>query len=247
MLSLLLSLLVASAHAGDDDARARELYENGAILYDEGRYEDAVAAWSEAYRLSNRPGLLFNIANAEERLGRYQEALDHLNRYRAFAEESERETLDRRIANLERRLEAVRAEAAANPTTTPPPTEPVVTTPSPPPPVEKKAKLSPLPFVLFGVGGASAITGGVFGGMAVGARSDAGGACTAVGDQTYCPESASTALQRDHTDSLLADVFFGVAAASAIGGVVTLVLPQHTALGATWIPGGGTFTFQGHF
>lgn len=50
------------------------------------------------------------------------------------------------------------------------------------------------------------------------------GACTAVGDQTYCPESASTALQRDHTDSLLADVFFGVAAASAIG-VVTLVLP----------------------
>lgn len=235
MLSLLLTLLISTAHAEGDDARARELYENGAILYDEGRYEDAVAAWNEAYRISQRPGLLYNIANAEERLGRYKEALDHLNRYRAFAEVSERETLDRRIANLERRL-----SETPGPSGTPAPTP----TPTPAP---KKAGVSALPLVLFGVGGASAITGGVFGGMAGGARKEAAGLCVGSGDSMVCTEAAATALATDRQDSLIADICFGVAIASAAGGVVTMVLPHNTSLGASWLPGGGSLSLQGRF
>ena len=90
------------------DARARELFQNGALLYDEGRYEDAIVAWEEAYRLSPRPLLLFNMANAMERLARWEDALAMLNRYRAFAGAEERDTLDRRMRNIERRVEELK-------------------------------------------------------------------------------------------------------------------------------------------
>lgn len=231
--SLLLALLLGTpnAHASStDDERARELYENGAILYEEGRYEDAVAAWQEAYRISQRPQLLFNIANAEERLGRYSEALDHLNRYRAFAAADERDTLDRRIANLERRL----AEQPVTPTPTPVSPEP-------------KRHVPVVPVVLFSLGGASAITGGVFAGLANNARGEAADLCIESDSNVWCPSAAETPIKHDSTDSLLADVSFGVAAVSLIGGVVTLVVPYDTRLTASLLPGGGFLTLRGNF
>lgn len=238
MTTLLLCLLVGTASADEtDDARARELYDNGATLYDEGRYEDAIAAWEEAYRLSNRATLLFNIAQAEERLGRYREALDHLNRYRAFASSSERETLDRRIANLERRL-AETESTTPTPTNNPPP----VTTPAP-----EKPKARVLPWVFLGVGGASAITGGVFAGMAGADRTEAKGLCVEDGGNVFCPTEASGALAGDRRNSLIADIAFGVAGAGVLGGVLTFVLPVNTSVGATWLPGGGAVSLGGRF
>ncbi|HND30092.1 MAG TPA: hypothetical protein PLA94_08825, partial [Myxococcota bacterium] len=182
--------------------------------------------------------LLFNIAQAEERLGRYREALDHLNRYRAFASSNERETLDRRIANLERRL-------AETETTTPTPTTttPVqVTNPEP-----EKPKARVLPWVFLGVGGASAITGGVFAGMAGADRTEAKGLCVDSGGSVYCPTEASAALAGDRRNSLIADIAFGVAGAGVLGGVLTFVLPVNTSVGATWLPGGGAVSLGGRF
>lgn len=106
LLSVCLQPLLAQAQAEDDESRARELFQNGVILYEEAQYEDAIIAWREAYRLSEAPVLLFNISDAWERLGNLEEALSFLNRYRALAPADERETLDRRIRNLERRLAA---------------------------------------------------------------------------------------------------------------------------------------------
>lgn len=238
MTTLLLCLLVGTAAADDtDDARARELYDNGATLYDEGRYEDAIAAWEEAYRLSNRPTLLFNIAQAEERLGRYREALDHLNRYRAFASSNERETLDRRIANLERRL----AEGESPTTTTT--TNPVQVAN----PQADRPKARVLPWVFLGVGGASAVTGGVFAGLAGADRSEAKGLCVDSGGNVYCPTEAASALGGDRRNSLIADIAFGVAGAGVLGGVLTFVLPVNTSVGATWLPGGGAVSLGGRF
>ena len=151
----------------ETDARARELYENGEILYNEGRYEDAIVAWEEAYRLSERAALLFNIANAYERLGRYDEALDALNRYRAYAKAEERESLDRRIANLERRRDEAKAQAASAP---PPESGPA---PGPDPqPEAPKSGFRPVPLVLTGVGVASLGVGAGFGVKALSARKE---------------------------------------------------------------------------
>jgi len=92
--------------AESQGARAREVYENGTALYEEGLYEDAIAAFQESYRLAGLHPLLLNIANCYERLGRYPDAIAVLNRYRAFAEPQEREKIRTRIAEATRRMKA---------------------------------------------------------------------------------------------------------------------------------------------
>ena len=229
-------LLLALAADDPDDARARELYDNGAILYEEGRYEDAIAAWEEAYRLSGRPLLLFNIANALERLGRYDEAMVDLSRYRAFAPAEERETLDRRIRNLELRIDEQKAAPPVVTTTT--------TTAAP----ERTSSVRVLPFVLGGVGLAATAGGVVFGVEAMGARKEAAALCQAAGGSTWCGEDAASALAADRRDSLLADVGFGLGALGIGGAIVTALVPGHsTSLGGGVGPGVGWLTVGGHF
>lgn len=96
-----------------DQSRARELYQNGQDLYEEGSYGPAIAAFQEAYRLSGRKAMLFNIGNAQERMGSLDDALASFNEYRAFAPAEERESLSRRVSALERRIAERDAQAAA--------------------------------------------------------------------------------------------------------------------------------------
>lgn len=208
-LFLVATLLAATP---EDDARARELYENGARLYEEGLYEEAVAAWEEAWRLSERPLLLFNMANAMERLGRWREAMDLLNRYRAYAPAEEREILDRRIRNIERRLAEQSPEPA--PVTLPPPTEP--------PPERRKVAVVPLALGAVSVVGLGA--GTAFGLGALDARVEARELCVEGGADRWCTTEAEAALDADRRLSALADAFLGVGVVSgAVGLGVVLV------------------------
>jgi tetratricopeptide (TPR) repeat protein len=50
--------------AEERQQRARELFHQGSQLYDQAHYDEAIVRFEEAYRLSARPGLLFNIAQA---------------------------------------------------------------------------------------------------------------------------------------------------------------------------------------
>lgn len=118
MNSWFLALVLVSAApalaADAPDERAVVFFENGAVLYQEGRYVEAIEAFERSYELSGEPALFFNIANAQERLGEPEKALDALNRYRVFAVPDERKILERRIENLERRVEEQRlADARA--------------------------------------------------------------------------------------------------------------------------------------
>lgn len=200
------------AFAQDADARARELYDNGAILYAEGRYEDAVAAFSEAYRLSERPALLYNIANAQERLALWREAHETLSRYRAYATADERETLDRRIANLERRM----AET--------PVVQPAVVSTSSAKARETSPWLQPLPLAL-GVGGAALlVTGGALGAVALGARAEAADNCDSDGSGLLrCPSAVQESVQTDQTLSVVADIA-ALAGLLGVGAGVGIVL-----------------------
>ncbi|MCB9763760.1 MAG: hypothetical protein H6739_28585 [Alphaproteobacteria bacterium] len=129
-LAVLLPLALAApglAHAQDDAAeeqRAKELFYNGRDLYNEGLYQEAILAFEESYRLSGRHELLLNIASAQERLGQVQEAVDTLNRYRAYAPADEREALERRIRNLERRLAEEAENQPPEPVAQPAPAQP---------------------------------------------------------------------------------------------------------------------------
>lgn len=103
-LTLLLVVSTVALAADEPDPRAVEFFENGAMLYQEARYAEAIEAFEQCYEISGEPALFFNIANARERLGDPAAAVDALNRYRVFATPDERKVLERRIENLERRV-----------------------------------------------------------------------------------------------------------------------------------------------
>ncbi len=214
----LLALLSGVAYA-QDDARARELYGNGVILYEEGRYSDALLAWEEAYRLSGRHVLLFNMANAMERDGQYGRALETLNRYRAYAPADERETLDRRIRNLEQRIRELPLplpDPVPDPRTVVP-DDPVAT---PAPPTAEGA--SAAPWLMLGGGAALVANGAFFGLRAVAAREEAGASCTVGESDLICQQGAGSALRQDAVSSIVADVSFVLGTGLGLGGVVLL-------------------------
>jgi len=259
-LCLILGLLLAPSLAFGDDNRARELFENGARLYDEGLYDDAITAWQEAYRLSpDRHLLLFNMANAYERLGRYQEALDHLNRYRALAPKDERETLERRIRAIERRMAELKERAAkgsdVDPLLDTSGSQLTVTSTSS---AKKGGGDGPHPagIALLAGGGAGLAVGGIFGGLALNERASAQSLCVVTaGDATLCPTEAKEHIDQDRTYSAVGDIAM-IAGGVALGAGVIVLVVEATGGGGqannlrvlpSVGPGGAAVTFEGRF
>ena len=210
----------AHPHSADDDRRARELFVLGDRLYEEGRYEASVTAFTEAYRLSGRPLLLFNLANAEERLGRLDDAAEHLRAYLPHAPEDEREAVEMRARRIEERAAAAR-ENGTPPDVTPPPTTPLE-------PSHSAQRLHRAGVASLIIGGALVGAGAVFTVLANGARSDARAACADVNGSHICSSAARQPLDRDKRDSLIADLGMGIGLAAAVTGLVLLLRGRHT-------------------
>ena len=205
------------------ERRARELFEQGEAAYEEGRYEEAIAAFEQAYGLSARPLLLYNIANAQERLGLLREALDNLRYYLEDAPDDERPVIERRIRGLEDRVarqereEQERRADQQNIARTAAEAAAAAAVRDGRGRAEPSGPAPPILGWTLSIGGAAlAVTGIVFGALALGARGGAAELCSDVGENTFCPNSAESALSRDRTFSLLADIgiIAGIAAAS---------------------------------
>jgi tetratricopeptide (TPR) repeat protein len=235
------------------DIRARELFTKGDAAYAEGRYEEALSAFQEAYDLSLRPQLLFNVSNALERLGRYTEALDALEKYLASGKARDRDVVQKRIANLKKRVEEKREadrlakeeedkkkreeeerrrrEEAANGSSGGDKKLP----PEPP--------RSALPFVLVGTGGALLVTGAVFGVLTLSARSDAEAGCKDAASGHLCSADARSALDKEQTFGIVADI--GLVTGVIVGAIGAYLLLKPTEVRAQVSKGGfvlgGTF------
>lgn len=207
-----------------DLQRAKELYDNGALLYEEGNYQAAILAFQQSLAISGAPALNYNIANCYERLGKLTEARDALNLYRAVAPSDERERLDRRLAAIEQRI----AEEAAKPVAPPP----AAVTPAPVAPTTSTTTKSGggAKWAVFGAGVAVGVVGG---GLITYGWADSKAAYEAGDRDTY------------ETDRLLNQIGYGVAGAGLAAAVVGLVLPSNTAtVGATPIDGGLVFSLS---
>ncbi|MFO8073001.1 MAG: tetratricopeptide repeat protein [Polyangia bacterium] len=69
--------------AGEDEARARKAYAAAEEHFAAGRYQEALQGFSEAYEISQRADLLYNLAVCHERLGDAERAAA---RYRLYLE-----------------------------------------------------------------------------------------------------------------------------------------------------------------
>ncbi|HMI89809.1 MAG TPA: hypothetical protein VK509_00520, partial [Polyangiales bacterium] len=102
---------------------AKSAFEQGRDAFDAGLYDEAIERFEQAYELSGRPELLFNVGLAADRLREDERALVAFERYLEEAVDPvHREQVEQRVAALraarsraERRdRERAREEAALN-------------------------------------------------------------------------------------------------------------------------------------
>ena len=111
----------------DDKAKAKQLYDEGLRHYNVAEYTDAIAAWKEAYLLSKKPLLLFNIGQAYRLSGDCTHALLFYDNYaREQGDVPNQDELDQAVAACKT------APAATTPATPPPAT--TTAPPAPPAP-----------------------------------------------------------------------------------------------------------------
>jgi hypothetical protein len=171
LIGILFLCIVSVAHATEaEDARARELHTNGKMLFEEGRHAEALLAWNEAYALSERHLLLFNIALAQEELGLLEEAVSTLFTYRVYASPEEQPSLIAKIAELEHRLKVSAAEPATEPSDLLAP-EPVAPEPVAPEPVVPEPTPERVPAVAVEASSWDPVTVALWSGVGISAAS----------------------------------------------------------------------------
>lgn len=114
------------------DAEARALFEAGRTAFDAGRYEDALQHFQGAYRRSQRPQLLFNVAVAADRAGRVVDAIGAYEKFlESVPDDTQRPWIEARLVELRNLPPGGVAPTTPNPFAevtppTPTPTTPVV-------------------------------------------------------------------------------------------------------------------------
>jgi hypothetical protein len=78
-------VLAGGAARADEADEARTHYQAAQHHYDEGRYDEAITEFEAAYRLKPHPNVLYNIAQAHERLLDYNQSVKYFERYLAEA------------------------------------------------------------------------------------------------------------------------------------------------------------------
>lgn len=113
---VLLAVPAAGAAQGTAaaDKEARVNFNLGRAAYGEGRYRAALGYFKQAYDLSGRPKLLYNVAQTQERLQHDEAALEAYRRYLAeLPDAANRSVVERRIEILRAAVAGRRQLAAA--------------------------------------------------------------------------------------------------------------------------------------
>jgi tetratricopeptide (TPR) repeat protein len=132
----LLWLAAAPAAAmTEEEERAKAHFLAGQSYYDQASYADALKEFNEAYRISKRAPLLYNIARCHEALDQVPEAVAMLERYLHEAPDSaDRAAIEARINNLKTRPRKQTTPPAAGAVAPSPPAAVAAPEPSPPSP-----------------------------------------------------------------------------------------------------------------
>lgn len=224
----LASLAALPAHAGPaEQKQALELFGKGKEAYKAGRFEDAVKLLEAAYALHPEPVLLYNLARAQEGLGKFPEAIAAYEKYLASEKEiPDRAGIEQKVANLKRtveeqdRLARERDEALKKKEQPGDATSAQSTPPPKPAPPEERPGPSPWPWTIAALGAGGLVAGGVLGGLALGKNDDAEAAASQLDAATLRDEADGLAL-----GSTIAFIAGGVVlAAGASWGIADVVI-----------------------
>jgi len=201
------------------DAQARALFEAGSALYAAGEFDAAAQRFEEAYGLSQRPALLFNIYVAWRDAGEPGRAADALARYlEEVPDARDRVTLEARLRSL-REQAAAGDQAAAPPVPAPTPV-PADTSDEGDDGAAGRKFLRALPFVVGGLGAAAIIAGTATGIVALDRRNALEDECP----NDRCPFDQVDDLPGERDElrrlSLATDVLLVGGVVLVIGGVV---------------------------
>ncbi len=105
-------LSVTPQPSSADLKQARELFEKGRVDYRNGDFRKAIAEFLDADKIKPSPALLYNVAQAYEKLGDQAKAVEYYQMYlQRDPAASDREAVKATILNLQSRIEAEPATA----------------------------------------------------------------------------------------------------------------------------------------
>jgi tetratricopeptide (TPR) repeat protein len=224
---------VAASDTAQAEEMARQHFQLGRAQYQSGQFREAASSFEQAYALSKREVLWYNIYLAHRDAGANKQSaialrnylervpelenraqlearLESLDRIVAQEEQREREASERATAEQQAAASAESEQASEAPVEAVQPTE------------SSKPEESPsiLPFVLMGTGGAMVIGGVVVGAMASSKHSELEEKC---GDGP-CDRSLKSLADEGKTLALTADIMlFGGLAVAGTGAVLWLL------------------------
>jgi hypothetical protein len=195
LIAILASPLAAHAQGAEtDDEAAHRHFTIGQANYANGGFETAAVEFDEAYRLSHRPELLYNVYVAHRDAGHRLEAAAALRQYLELVPDAAN------AAALRARLTVMEAElAASTETSEPEPTEAPVPTPHTTTP-------SPVGWIVGGIGAAALVASVITGVLALEAQSSLNDACGPTHDACPSDFDATVSAGRAYaaaTDGLL--------------------------------------------
>jgi tetratricopeptide (TPR) repeat protein len=203
-----------AAPTANDQEAAKAHFMAGSAYYEQANYSDAVKEFTEAYRLSQRPDLLYNIALAYERLEKWDDAIDALQKYlRDKPDAQDRAIIQTRIDNLEKRRDAAH----------------------PQPPLHETPREAEIPRAkhnyaaggaLLGVGLAALAASIGTGASALNLQNQLDSVCK----NKVCPASDKSKADTGQALAISTDVLISVGAAAAVVGVVLLIVESRRPL-----------------
>jgi tetratricopeptide (TPR) repeat protein len=222
-LAAVIALTLGGTARAEEIADAKIHYQAGVSYYEHADYLAAMREFNEAYRLSHRGPLLFNIAQCEEKLGMWADAVSSLRAYLSVPESvKDRALVEEKLKKL---------EPLAQKETHGPPRE-REEPPPPPPPSGPKV----VPLAVAGAGAVLLIAAVITGIAAHAQYGDLAGKCGPNGDA--CPPDFES--QRDLGRALAAttDVLLAVGVVAAAVGVVLYFVTREAPARAALLPRG---------
>ncbi len=199
------------------DQQARLHFQVAAQYYQEADFESALREFQSAYRLSQRPQLLYNISLCQAQLGNLEESVSNLERYLAEVPDVEnRPLLEQRLTNLRARRDRQRE------TGTDPGEDGAATGPetAPPPPASSGDSTNVASIAGFSIAGVGLVSAVIFSVLTLTEGSRLDGLPCARTDSCASAETGTIG-----TYALVADVSWGVSLVGAIVGTIFLFVP----------------------